>query len=558
MNHKYETTMKNINKMFVLVGILVMMLGCKKNVQVSLSKSTLDINPAGDSLEVALTSNGEWQVSVSADWLSVLPMSGNGDATLKIVAAKNTNPEARSCTVEVSSSDNKATLEATQAAMADFIEVLPAQVNCEYTGGQFDLQVASNVDWLVSDVPEWITCAPETGSGSGTLHLSVSEWSSETRPREASLTIGAGETKALVTVVQSAKPSQLIVVSPERIELGYAGETASLSVTCNGGWYVENEDQAEWIMLSSTVGNGPGEIEVTVPENTAYFERVCSLRFVSEFDTEAFVKVIQLRAPNPHFLNVNPSEVEIAGGGGNVAVAVECDTTWHAESADEWINIEAPEGHGNGTLALSVEANAFVMGRQGRVRLTSGELVIHVTVNQQGSGEAASVTLLPETMVAPKEGAVRTIEIEANVSWRLESSPWIDLLTTSGVGNGTCGVAIDANSTYASRTGYVKAFYGNMVMDEVEVVQEGNVAILEADITVINATAETNKYMVIITANQPWRVENTIPWLRIDANQETGQLVVGVAANTTSAPRTGEFKVVGVHSGEVVITVNQQ
>ena len=121
-----------------------------------------------------------------------------------------------------------------------------------------------------------------------------------------------------------------------------------------------------------------------------------------------------------------------------------------------------------------------------------------VIVHQEGAGQVPFVHLSPNALDIAQYGGVATLTIEANVAWRLEASPWITLLAPTGVANGSCGVAIDANNTYATRTGFIKAYYNDELMDEVEVTQEGIVVTLEADPTVIEAMAASNKYYVSI------------------------------------------------------------
>ncbi len=548
--------MKKTNKLFLIAGFILALAGCSKTVEVTLSKASADMNPAGDTLEVALTSNGEWSVNTTAEWLSVSPLSGSGDATLTIVAAENTTSEARSAKIEVTTKDKNATLDVTQDLRGSFIQVVPTRVECAFEGGQVHLSVRSNIDWAVSELPDWISSTPITGNGDAVLTLTIAEWDDESNSRQAIITIGSETLSTTAEVVQNPKPSQQIAVDPDFVEFEYNNtETKTLSVTCSGSWTVECE--ADWVVLSATSGQSDAEILVSVAENVEYYERAIKLLFVSEFGTEARVRIIQNGAPNPHFLNLDPMETAISGTGGNVSVGVECDSAWTVVSTADWMTIETNQGYGNGSFTVVVEANPLVTPRRGNIKVVSGNLIAYTMVNQAGIDEVLSVVISPESLEVPKEGGLRTLEITANVAWRLQSSPWITLLAPTGTGNGTSAVAVDANNTYETRTGYVRAYFNNELMDEIEVTQEGIVMTIEADPTEINATASAGKYMVNITANQNWRVVTQASWIVLDPIPNQESLLIGVLENTTSNQRTAEVRVIGAQHGHVIITVNQ-
>ena len=59
-----------------------------------------DIEAAGGSLNVTVSSNANWTAASDAEWLTVSPTSGNGNATLTVTATENTNYESRTAHVK--------------------------------------------------------------------------------------------------------------------------------------------------------------------------------------------------------------------------------------------------------------------------------------------------------------------------------------------------------------------------------------------------------------------------------------------------------------------------
>ena len=547
--------MKKLSKLFFLVGMMAFVLaGCKKEVEVSLSKSSVSIAAEGDTMEVTLSSNGDWQVSGTAEWLTVSPLTGNGDAILTLVAQPNPDTVARTATLEVTTKDQSATLEVTQKALSHFISVAPTEIVCGNEGGEFTVEVGANIDWTVSDLPDWVSCTPLSGSGTGTLTLGIASLVGQ-RPRQATIKVGSDTLSATLDITQNTQSSQEISVSPDRVDFEYGGGSQTLTLQCSGSWTVQIE--RDWVTLSATSGQGDAEIQLSAAENPDYSERSSSLLFVSEYGTEARVKIIQAAAPNPNYLNVTPEEKTMESDGGSFDVNVESDIEWQANTSAEWVILSQGQGSGNGTFSVEVAPNMLFTPRVAHITIAGDNLSKTVIVHQEGAGQVPFVHLSPNALDIAQYGGVATLTIEANVAWRLEASPWITLLAPTGVANGSCGVAIDANNTYATRTGFIRAYYNNALMDEIEVTQEGLVVTLEVSPTEISATAESSKYPVSITADQEWTATTTASWIALEPRPGDGTLIIAVMDNTTSSPRTAEVRVLGAQHGVVTITVNQ-
>lgn len=59
-----------------------------------------DIEAAGGSLNVTVSSNANWTAASDAEWLTVSPTSGNGNATLTVTVTENTDYESRTAHVK--------------------------------------------------------------------------------------------------------------------------------------------------------------------------------------------------------------------------------------------------------------------------------------------------------------------------------------------------------------------------------------------------------------------------------------------------------------------------
>ena len=57
----------------------------------------------------------------------------------------------------------------------DEIRVSQSYVSLNTNGGSTSIDVVANGNWTVSDIPEWLTVSPTSGSGNGTITFSAGE-----------------------------------------------------------------------------------------------------------------------------------------------------------------------------------------------------------------------------------------------------------------------------------------------------------------------------------------------------------------------------------------------
>ena len=78
--------MKRLHFFLFVAATACLLVGCRKPVEVSFGVQSLSVAAEGGNYTVELKSNGDWNIGSTADWLTVSPTSGNGSATLSIVA----------------------------------------------------------------------------------------------------------------------------------------------------------------------------------------------------------------------------------------------------------------------------------------------------------------------------------------------------------------------------------------------------------------------------------------------------------------------------------------
>lgn len=555
--------MKKLNVLFVLAA-LMLLASCGKKAEVSFLSETVEMAPEGGSVEVKLASNGDWSVAQVSDWITVSPESGNGDATLTLTATANTGETSRSGQVKVTTKDNAATLTVSQGAKSLYLGLTPHRIDCMREGGEFGVEVRSNVDWQLFELPSWITASVTHGSNDGSFVLTIAPLMDESdEGRQATVTVAGGDMEIHVEVNQTHESAYVFAVTPEGLAFDYTGGTGSLTIVSNLAWTATTE--AEWIAIDPVSGNENTEQTIQVAENPNWTAREATIRFDYTYPDNSvghyLVWVRQEAAPNPHFLTVSPSEISFGKEGGSAEISIECDADWSVELQSDWVSLSATNGTGNATVVITVEKNGIVAPRSLNLAFVSGELMSRVLVTQEPDDAPPMAEISPDTVFVAATGAVQTLSINSNTSWKLETdASWIMILTPTGSGNGNKDIIVDSNTSTEPRYGQILVKHDDQVMDVAVVLQEGKQYILETDITLIQAHSEGGQYIINVTSNMNWIVDKGAAWLSYTpiSGFGNGQVVVTVEPMLSPRPREAEIYIVADNGAIVVITVSQK
>ena len=544
--------------LLIVAAIAFAFMGCRKPVEVSFDQATQEIDAQGGSIEVSLKSNGEWTIAMTEGWVMVSSMKGNGDATLTLTVAPNTTGESRTTEITASTKDNTAVLTLTQNAPQYYVNVNPLDIVCGASGGEFTVEVSSNVEWEVI-TPQWVTSSMMDGSNDATLTLTISPMEGDhVGNREGEVVISGPESvSARVNVIQSVSPSSSIQVVPENLSFACTGETKTVAVTAEDSWIATVGE--EWVVLNQNEGQGIAEISVTVGENPMYEVRQTNVVFNTVGGAQAVLVIRQEASPNPHFLEVSPLVFQFGKDGGEREISVSCDADWGFDLDCDWLSLSQQSGTGNATVVLTAEPNMLLESRTMDFRIKSGVLNAQLTASQVPGDEPIMASFEPDTMFVSFTGGVYTVQLTSNTSWQLQVSSWITLITSSGEGDATFDIVVNSNSDPYERIGFVRAIHNGQVLGTMIVVQEGKIDTLEADITELDVRPEGGSFEIQVSSNQSWTVNTDVEWIHCDPLSDFGNKILTVTVDAMEGfrPRTGHVKLSGEMGNSVSITVNQ-
>jgi len=544
--------------LLIVAAIAFAFMGCRKPVEVSFDQATQEIDAQGGSIEVSLKSNGEWTIAMTEGWVMVSSMKGNGDATLTLTVAPNTTGESRTTEITASTKDNTAVLTLTQNAPQYYVNVNPLDIVCGASGGEFTVEVSSNVEWEVI-TPQWVTSSMMNGSNDATFTLTISPMEGDhVGNREGEVVISGPESvSAKVNVIQSVSPSSSIQVVPENLSFACTGETKTVAVTAEDSWIATVGE--EWVVLNQNEGQGIAEISVTVGENPMYEVRHTNVVFNTVGGAQAVLVIRQEASPNPHFLEVSPLVFQFGKEGGEREISVSCDADWGFDLDCDWLSLSQQSGTGNATVVLTAEPNILLESRTMDFRIKSGVLNAELTASQAPGDEPIMASFEPDTMFVSFTGGVYTVQLTSNTSWQLQVSSWITLINSSGEGDATFDIVVNSNSEPNERIGFVRAIHNGQVLGTMIVVQEGKVDTLEADITELDVRPEGGSFEIQVSSNQSWTVNTDVEWIHCDPLSDFGNKILTVTVDAMQGfrPRTGHIKLSGEMGNSVSITVNQ-
>ena len=232
------------------------------------------------SVEVNLSCNAEWSVSVdaaSSSWLSVSPSKGGaGQHTLSVSVSENTKGEPRTGTVTVSAGDVSKVIVFMQSGFETTLSIPSSQLswNLGYESQSVEVNLGCNAEWSVSvdaASSSWLSVSPSKGgAGQHTLSVSVSE-NTNGKSRTGTVTVSSGNVSKVIVFTQSGFETTLSIPSSQLSwSLGYESQSVEVNLGCNAEWSVSvDAASSSWLSVSPSKGGaGQHTLSISVSENT--------------------------------------------------------------------------------------------------------------------------------------------------------------------------------------------------------------------------------------------------------------------------------------------------
>lgn len=167
-----------------------------------------------------------------------------------------------------------------------------SQSSLEYpsSGGQSSIEVKSNTQWSVSDVPEWLRLSSKSGNGDASLTITASP-NTDYSSRSADIKfVGVNGTAQLTTTLHIHQSlTEAIIVEGSSTSIGWTGGTLEIPYKFTSAPKISIVGSPDWI----SINNGSralteDKVSIVVNENNGE-ERRATIEFKLEDKTEEYV-----------------------------------------------------------------------------------------------------------------------------------------------------------------------------------------------------------------------------------------------------------------------------
>ena len=367
------------------------------------------------------------------------------------------------------------------------LSVNPELITCPDAGGDYTLTLTSpNGAWSATSNESWIRVTPTSGEkGTSEVRIKISP-NKESAESKGVITFTSGDETVSFPVTRAAKAAPYLrIVSDQALNTPKEGGIYTVQVESNIKWSASSN--AGWAKVNKGVSVNNDNITVTVNPATTPEETTATITIAPYGEGEAAgtKKVTITRgSTDATSLVVAPTEINAPADGGSFTIGVSSNAKWRVYKTwdMDWLTFSgSQEGDGNGFFTISVSSATSMDDMSGIITVEEDRsdnykpVKVEVAVTRKGR-EAASLSIYPTSISAPKEGGEYPVVIKSNYPWTATTSGnFFSLSSTSGDGDANIVVSIPSTSKEHDLNGYIliKSSFGNETA-KIMIQQEGN------------------------------------------------------------------------------------
>ena len=501
--------------------------------------SGISVESAEQSVTLSFSTNVAWSATVSADWLTISPSSGEaGKNSVKVEVEENRTGQPRSATITISDKESmqKVSVTIRQEALKASLTVSPESLEFSANKGEEMLNVTSNTDWVITKDAEWITLDSDKGKGLATIAAGVTENTSLTS-RTGTITVSTsdGSVKKTVSVRQSGA-DVIFTIDKNEFNVAAVGESFSVKVTHNIGYKINS--QPEWVKQPDKANSGNVDTYTfTAEANTSTEAREGVIVFCN--DNNECVPVTVKQAGANATLSVSPAELTFTANTESKSLDVTSNTAWTAASGASWAKLNKTNGSGNAQIAVTAEENTAITQRSATITIKTadGKASATVKVTQSAANVIFSVDKNEHSVATA--GGDFTVKVTHNIGYKINSQPeWVKQADKTTSGNtDTFSFKAEANTSTVAREGVIVFCNDNNECVPVTVKQAGANATLSVSPASMTFTAKSESKTFTVTSNTDWTMTSDAAWVKLSATDGSGNAQVTVTAEENTATK---------------------
>jgi len=318
----------------------------------------------GENAEIEIASSKSWVVASKPDWVELNKSDGEkGRFTIFLTVEKAGTEEDRTGKIVFQSQGKSISVDIEQVRKVEELSVSPLEIAVNRRG-LFDdgeapiVYISTNSDWLISDLPVWIT-AEKTEGKAGEVSVALTVEKNHTGElREGSFTVTSGSKTEIVVIKQDLSYSPLtqttLITGDQTGEI--TSGSAIFEINSIEEWTLTSDS---WIHLTPTSGNA-GKTEVVVSLDPTKVARTGSITITDADNLTTVVSVNQ--------------EVLVPDDGKAVGfVYLQDDFLWVKPYGGEDELLKAPTKAGDGTGFSGSAKNMHTTGPTGSATVSAAQ-----------------------------------------------------------------------------------------------------------------------------------------------------------------------------------------
>ncbi len=522
--------------------------------------SGISFESASQSVTLSFNTTVAWSATVSANWVTIYPSSGEaGKNSMEVKADENKTGQPRSATVTITDKEStlKASVAVHQEAFVATLDITPESLTFSAGKGEEMLTVTSNTDWVITKDAEWIILDPDKGEGTATVAAGVTENTSLTS-RTGTITVATSDGSVRKTVsVQQAGVDVVFSIEESEFNVAAAGESFTVKVSRNIGYKISS--QPDWVKQTDKTSGGDTDTYTFKAEaNSSTEAREGPIVFCNDNNECVTVSVKQSGANAS--LSASPAELAFTAKSESKTFAVTSNTAWTATSSASWAKINATGGSGDAQVTVTAEENASITERSATISLktTDGKATATVKVTQSAADVIFSVDKNEFNVAAAGESF--TVKVSRNIGYKISSQPdWVKQTDkTSGGDTDTYTFKAEANSSTEAREGPIVFCNDNNECVTVSVKQSGTEPdeLFSVSPASFDIDGKQQDISMTVTANVEYSLSSYSDWMSLKS-ESSGTYTFTVSENGSTSARSGSIVFKSVSGSALTVTVSQ-
>ena len=457
--------------------VAVLLAACKNGepeLKIKVEPSVITCPDTGGDYEIEVTAANPWTATASKSWIKLTPASGEGGtSTVRIKISANKESAESTGKITFTDGENTTELPVTRAAKAParLTIVSETEINAPRDGGEYTIQVESNIRWSAASNVSWAKVSKGVSQNNDNVTVTVD---AATAPEETTAVItiapygeGKDAGEHTVTVTRGGTDATSMSVDPTKIDASSEGGNFTVNVSTTAKWRVWTTWDVDWFKLSNTEGDGDGSFGVTVDPATSTGD-MTGIITIEEVRTDNYTPVVSQvtvtrKGKAAASLSVSPMKIDAPATGGEYTVQIKSNYPWTATLVGaKYFSISVNKGDGDATMIVTVKPATEEKEETGSITIQStfGGEQAHINIKRKGKLSPEQILSVdPQTIDAPYEGGKVKVNVKCKGKWTAETKnenvarieTWNSIRNkVSGNGNGSFEIKIYSASDQQS------------------------------------------------------------------------------------------------------------